>query len=151
VYAAIVIRFTLYGLFGWCAEIVWTAGYDLVAALRARRPIDPRLVGKTYLWMFFIYGGGGLAFEQAHHMLAEWPWAARGAVYMVGCFAVEYATGVLLKVTTGKIPWDYSYARWHVHGLIRLDYTPVWFAFGLLLEEAERVIQAIEPALGAAF
>lgn len=132
-------RFLVYGAFGWCAEILWTSLYALVSALRAGKAIDWRLAGTSYLWMFPIYGGGGLLFEQAHALIAAWPWAARGAVYMVGCFAVEYATGWVIKLITGKIPWDYSYSRWHVHGLIRLDYVPVWFAFGLLLEQVERV------------
>jgi uncharacterized membrane protein len=125
-------------MFGWSAEIVWTAAYAVVVALRSGRPIDRRLSGKTYLWMFPIYGLGGFAFEAAHAQLAAWPWALRGLVYMFGCFTVEYAAGALIKLATGQIPWDYSYARLHVHGLIRLDYAPVWFGFGLALELVER-------------
>ncbi len=132
-------RFLIYACFGWCAEIVWTACYAVGEAVRARRAIDWRLAGRTYLWMFPIYGGGGLAFEVAHARVAGWPWPARGAIYMLGCFVIEYVTGWIIKRITGKIPWDYSYARWHVHGLIRLDYAPVWFAFGLILEQVERV------------
>jgi uncharacterized membrane protein len=147
------IRFLIYGLFGWCAEIVWTAAYDVGAALRAGQRIDARLAGRTYLWMLPIYGGGGLAFEVAHRALAPhgWPLLARGLIYMVGCFVVEYVSGWIIKQATGRIPWDYSYARWHVHGLIRLDYAPVWFGFGLALEIVERAARAIEPALRAAY
>jgi hypothetical protein len=130
-------RALIYGAFGWSAEIVWTACYDVAAAVRARRKVDLRLVGHTYLWMFPIYVAGGLLFEVAHAAIAAWPWPARGAIYMLGCFAVEYVSGWALRLATGKVPWDYSYARWNVQGVIRLDYAPVWFAFGMMLEWVE--------------
>jgi len=138
-----VLRFVGYGMFGWSAEIAWTAAYALVAALVQRRAVDLRLTGRTYLWMFPIYGAGGFAFESAHAAVAAWPLLARGAVYTAGCFAIEYVSGLLLKRLTGRIPWDYSYARWHLHGLIRFDYVPVWFTFGLLLEQVERVLRRL--------
>jgi len=43
-------RFALYGLLGWCAEVVFTA---IVGLVRRR---DRRLTGQTSLWMFPIYG-----------------------------------------------------------------------------------------------
>jgi uncharacterized membrane protein len=144
-----VIRFVLYGIFGWCAEIIWTASTGAAQALAARRRIDRRLLGYTFLWMFPIYGGGGLLFELVHARVAGWPWPARGVTYMLGCFAVEYAAGWSLNRGTGTIPWDYSHARWNVQGLIRLDYAPVWFGFGLLLESVEQLVRGVEPALWA--
>ena len=97
--------------------------------------------------MLPIYGGGGLLFELVHAAIDGWPWVVRGTVYMVGCFAIEWWSGRALQLASGKIPWDYSYARWNVRGLIRLDYAPVWFAFGLLLERVEVIAKAIESAL----
>ncbi|MCY1065918.1 hypothetical protein OV090_14145 [Nannocystis sp. RBIL2] len=139
------LRFFIYGVIGWAAEIVWTAAYELVTGTR-KDPLDPRvrvrmtpperwkLAGHTYLWMFPLYGMGGLAFEPCHEWIRHWPWPIRGALWAAGIFAVEYAFGRLLRAVSGRCPWDYSYARWHVHGLVRLDYAPVWFAFGLFLE-----------------
>lgn len=141
------IRFLLYGIFGWCVEILWTAGYALVAAIAAGRRPDPKLQGHTYLWMFFVYGGGGMLFEIAHAILAPLPWMVRGTVYMLGCFAVEYATGWAIKQLTGTIPWDYSAKRWQLHGLIRFDYAPAWFVFGLILEQVEVIVKAVDPVL----
>ena len=141
------VRFIVYGIFGWCTEIVWTAGSDAAEAAIARRPLDPRLAGKTYLWMFPIYAFGGLMFEVGHALVGDFAWPLRGLVYTVGIFAVEYLTGWLIQALTGTIPWDYSDRRWNVHGLIRLDYAPAWFAFGLLLEQVEAVARAIEPAV----
>ncbi len=135
------IRFAAYGVFGWCAEIVWTALYDLVADVRAGRAPDARLVGKTYLWMFPIYGGGGLLFERAHAAVGGLAWPVRGLLYTIGCFAVEWIAGWVLRRATGKIPWDYTGKRWHVRGLIRLDYAPVWFVFGMMLEQVAEVLR----------
>ncbi len=141
------IRFVMYGLFGWCTEIVWTACHGMAEDLVAGRRPDVRLAGRTYLWMFPIYAFGGLAFEVAFSFLQVWPWLVRGTVYMLGCFAVEYAAGWAIRRMVGSVPWDYSQARWNVHDLIRLDYAPAWFAFGLLLEVVSRIVGACEPAI----
>ena len=141
------LRFLLFGLFGWCTEIVFTALYGLGEALVARRRVDWALPGTSYLWMLPIYGGGGLLFERAYAVVAELPWPVRGGLYMIGCFVVEYTTGLAIKLVTGKIPWDYSHARFHLHGLIRWDYAPAWFAFGLVLEKVMAWIHAIAQVL----
>jgi Putative ABC-transporter type IV len=150
------LTFLLYGLFGWCAEIVWTAGYDLVSGTRRAegdvvgrvpmtRPERLRLAGRTYLWMLPIYGAGGLCFELVYAQIGPWHWLLRGLVYAVGAFVIEGAAGLLLKALTGRCPWDYSYNRTHIAGVIRLDYTPVWAAFGLVLERVHAVLVSIAP------
>ena len=40
----------------------------------------------------------------------------------------------MLRAVVGEAPWDYSDARHHLHGLIRLDYLPLWAGAGLALE-----------------
>jgi hypothetical protein len=144
--------FVLFALFGWIAEVVWTAMYDFVTGTRraagdsnARVKSPPavrwRLEGKTYLWMFPVYGSAGEMFVRLHAAIASWPWFGRGAIYCAGAFVIEAAAGWILKLLTKRIPWDYSFARWSaLGGAIRLDYAPVWFAFGLILEQVERVI-----------
>jgi uncharacterized membrane protein len=129
----------VYGLVGWAAEVLWTAVADLTAALAAAATSTEtwRLEGRTYLWMLPIYGLGGLAFERVHARLRRWPRAARGALYVVGIFAVEAASGALLRALTGRCPWDYGAARFAVGGLIRLDYAPLWLGFALGLERLD--------------
>ncbi len=159
------LRFLIYGLLGWCGEIVWTAGYDALSGT-TRAPGDTvgrvplgraerlRLSGRTYLWMLPIYGLAAFLFEPAHDAIRALPWPARGAIWAAGIFAVEYAAGWLLARLTGRCPWDYSYARASVGGYIRLDYAPVWFCVGLLLERVHdvlRVLQSIEEPLRKAF
>jgi uncharacterized membrane protein len=135
-------RFVLYGLFGWCTEVVFTALANLVKSVRRRAPVETHLRGHTYLWMLPVYGAGGLAFEIGHRAMADWSWPARGMVYMAGCFAVEYAAGWVIERVTGAVPWDYRASRWSVRGYIRLDYGLLWFGFGMLLE---RFVRAAAP------
>ena len=139
------IRFVLYGLFGWCGEIIWTASWEKITGRQA----DWKLRGTTYLWMFPLYGAAFvLLFEPAHNALRAWPWPVRGLVYMLGFFAVEYASGWLLRRLTGACPWDYTeHSRWQIHGLIRLDYAPVWFVAGLGLEWLHDMLMTLTPAI----
>ena len=85
-------------------------------------------------WMLPIYALLLPLYEPLHNRLRERPRAVRAAAYGCGFLAVEYATGSLLRQATGEAPWDYSYARYHVHGLIRPEYFFLWGAAGLALE-----------------
>jgi len=139
------LRFVLYGLLGWCGEIVFTA-------LPRRWPPDWRLAGHTTLWMFPIYGLIAPLYEPVHTALRAWPWPVRGLIYMVGFMAVEFITGWLLVRLIGRCPWDYAgKTRWHILGLTRLDYAPIWFAVGLGLEPVHDFLLVLTPAIQAAF
>lgn len=138
------IRFILYGLLGWAGEIVWTSVHEKVAG----RQQGWSLRGTTYLWMFPIYGLIAPLYEPAHNRIRERPIWARGLLYMSGFFGVEYAAGWLLRRLTGACPWDYTErSRWHVDGLIRLGYAPVWFSVGLLLEPVHDFLVRLTPAI----
>jgi len=142
------IRLVIYGLLGWCMEIIWTASREKVTGIQT----DWALRGTTYLWMFPIYGASlALLFEPVHDLLRPWPWPLRGSVYVAGIFGVEYATGWLLRRLTGSCPWDYThYSRWHVHGLIRLDYAPAWLIMALGVERIHDFLVTLTPAIEAA-
>jgi len=120
-------RFIIYGLIGWCLEVIWTGVGSLLNG-------DVSLTARTYLWMFPIYGST-ILFEPVHDKIRIWPVWMRGTVWMMLCFAVEDFTGWILREAIGMVPWDYSQAIFNIHGLIRLDYAPVWFAAGLLYEK----------------
>lgn len=142
------IRFVVYGLLGWAMEIVWTATREKIKGIQT----GWRLQGTTYLWMFLIYGGALLLlFEPVHNALRDWPWPLRGLVYVAGIFAVEYATGWLLRRLTGACPWDYTgHSPWSIHGLIRLDYAPAWLVMGLAAEWVHDLLVELTPAVQAA-
>ena len=74
-----------------------------------------------------------------------------GLGYVAGIFAVEYATGWLLRHFTGACPWDYTgHSPWSVHGLIRLDYAPAWLVMGLAAEWVHDFLVTLTPAIQAA-
>ena len=124
-------RFVVYGMLGWCVEIVWTA----LQRFHKGGPERWRLQGHTYLWMFPIYGLLVVLYEPLHNALRATPWPLRALAYAIGFMLVEYVSGWILRRATGRCPWDYTGAsRWQVHGLVRLDYAPAWAVFGLALE-----------------
>ena len=139
-------RFLAYGLAGWCSEIVTTG-------LRSHgRDGDWRLTGTTYLWMLPIYGVAAVLFEPAYAEARrrDLPWPVRGALWTVGIFAVEAATGEAIRQVTGEVPWDYSRPRGrkpeprHWRGLVRPSYAPLWFAVGLGMERLHDLLDRVE-------
>jgi Putative ABC-transporter type IV len=139
-------RAGVYGLAGWCSEVLTTS-------LRSRgRDGDWRLTGTTYAWMLPIYGAAAVLFEPAHDAARRraWPWWQRGLAWTAGIYAVEAASGEVLRAVTGEVPWDYSRPRGrkgepaHWRGLVRPAYAPVWFAVGLGLEQLHDLLERIE-------
>ena len=118
-------KFILCGIIGWCLEIFWTGLHSLQ---KGRRD----LMGQSSLWMFPIYGCAAIIaplskFYKNCHIIV------RGVIYMLHIFFGEYVFGSFLK-KHAMCPWDYSKSKYHVNGLIRLDYAPLWFFAGLLYE-----------------
>ena len=130
------------GVTGWCLEVMFTSVESIIAG-------DWRLMGRTSLLMFPIYGMGALlgpigkyvdrwigdGFGSSGITLKTSDRLVRhGMLYMVLIFVAEYASGALLK-SQGVCPWDYSGRNTNINGLIRLDFAPLWFATGLLFEQ----------------
>jgi len=140
------VRFLIYGLLGWCFEIVWSA----VTEKAWGKQQDWRLVGHSYLWMFPIYGLLAPLGEPAHNFLRPYFWLWRGLAYLLGIWSVEFITGWLIKNLTGKCPWDYSGFPGNFRGIITLEYAPVWFMFGLAFERVHDVFVQLTPAVARA-
>jgi len=140
------IRFILYGLGGWCGEIVFTA---LTESLPNR---DWRLIGRSYLWMFPIYGSIAFLYEPVHDLVRDLLWPIRALIWSLGFTTVELLSGWIIARGTGRCPWDYSEKRWAINAYIRWDYFPVWAIIGLALEPVHdfllRLSPSIEQALG---
>lgn len=110
---------------------------------------DWRLMGKTSLIMFPIYGMGaflgpigsgvdrwiadGSGLEKTTLKMSD-RIIRHGMLYMVLIFTAEYITGSWLKAR-GMCPWDYTGRNSNINGVIRLDFAPLWFATGLLFEQ----------------
>ena len=116
------------GLLGWCMECFWT-GLDSLK----KHSKDKRLLCRTSVWMFPIYGMAAL-FAPISRLLRGVPTILRGMVYTVLIFFGEFFSGSLLKKHK-SCPWDYSKAKYNYKGLIRLDYAPAWFISGLIFEK----------------
>lgn len=115
------------GLLGWLLEITFTA-------FQAFRRRDFRLPGVTSVWMFPIYGLASLLAPLCRFMRRRnLNIIFRGLVYTGIIFTAEFITGTLLS-RRELCPWNYERSRWNVAKVIRLDYTPCWFAAGLLFE-----------------
>lgn len=138
-----IINFCRCGIAGWCLEVMFTSVDSMMAG-------DWRLMGKTSLIMFPIYGMGVLLRPIGQWMdwwLAGIPGAPvpgnglspaarairHGLLYMVLIFTAEYLTGTALNFF-GICPWDYSAWPDQVDGVIRLSFAPLWFGTGLLFE-----------------
>ena len=143
-------RYFLLGCFGWCVEIVFTAVMDswvfIVDDTRSSSSSQNawKLKGVTYLWMHPIYGGGlhlgTMILPMARNQLSL---PLRLLVGVVVCFGVEYVSGYLLRAITGICPWDYTQAKWNMHGLIRLDYAPAWTVLSYLVEWLTDMLDSI--------
>lgn len=113
------------GLAGWCMEILFTALHSL-----QRREF--KLMGNTSVWMFPIYGCGAFI-APLSRLLSRRNVLIRGGTYMCLIYLMEYLSGHALQ-RRHLCPWDYHRSRFHIKGLIRLDYAPLWFGAGLLFE-----------------
>ncbi len=137
------IRFFIYGLLGWCFEVVWTAVTEKAWGEQA----DWRLVGRTSLWMFPLYGLLAPLGEPVHDALRSLPWVIRGTAYLLAMWAIEFASGWALRQLIGRCPWDYSSFRANIQGLVALEYAPVWFIFGLTFERLHDALVLLTPSL----
>jgi uncharacterized membrane protein len=120
-------RFVIYGLVGWCSEILWTGLGSFVKG-------DWTLIGFSSIWMFPIYGMLVLI-EPIHERIRYMPVIIRGGVYTLLIYAGEFLSGFLLLAILGKCPWNYGVDKYSILGIITLKYIPVWFVYGLLFEK----------------
>lgn len=118
-------KFLLCGLAGWCMEILFTSFGALLYG-------DARLLGRTSIWMFPIYGMAALI-SPIYIKIKHWPVLLRGLFYGVAIMVGEFISGSVLRFF-GVCPWDYSDSFLNIDGLVRLDYYPLWVCAGLVFE-----------------
>lgn len=120
-------RAALYSVVGFSYEVAFSALHDLVRGKDVRFRTSP--------WMLPIYALIEPLYQPLHDALrGRVPAPARAAIYGLGIMSVEYATGRALRSALGEAPWDYTYAKRHIDGLVRPDYFPFWAGAGLALE-----------------
>ena len=114
-------------------EVLWTG-------LGALKNKNFKLSSNTSLWMFFIYGMV-IFLEPFFRLTAQFNFILRGLIYASLILAGEFITGTMLK-RADICPWDYSATRYHVKGVIRVDYFPAWAAAGLIFEQLYWILVA---------
>jgi hypothetical protein len=137
-------RFGMYAVLGWGIEVCFTAGKDLLTGVG-----DERLRGESYVWMAPIYGVGALAGEAVHGAVRGRPMWQRGVAYALTFFAVEAASGEVLRRSIGDVPWGESYRGYADNlgdGLIRLSYAGNWAVAGLALERVAPYLRRLTLA-----
>jgi hypothetical protein len=129
-------EFLLFGFLGLGLEDAFTAALDFFNGE------NPHLMGHSSLLYFAFYGLTPLVFLALRSLVFPLPLLARGLLYTLCAFAAEYAAMGALRLAFGSSPSEKSYyrSRWNVHGLIRLDFAPAWFAGCLFLESAFRAL-----------
>lgn len=154
---------------GMLGEVLFTSVVDLVAPgflkswnVHGKRPMaqeaptwrplrDRRLVGYTFLWMVPVYAVTALVYVPLHEVLAPLPGAARAIATALYFFAIEFAFGLGYRTIIGVCPWDYSYSRWSILGVIRLDFAPIWLGVACLVEPRWSKILQLAQAAAAIF
>ncbi len=115
-----------------CGLIGWTMELFFSSMKTWSETSDRRMIGRTSLIMFPIYGAAA-ALKPLALRLRQGPLLLRGGIYTGLIYTGEYLSGKFLK-KHGMCPWDYSHAKYNIDGVIRLDYAPVWFTLGLVFE-----------------
>ena len=123
------LRFYLYGVQGFCYEVIFTAFFDFFV-----HDAGWELKGHSSISSFFIYGICGFMIEHLYVFLyykhgIQWYW--REPIYLIIVYCWEFSTGLLLR-QFNACPWDYSHYPYNLMGLITLLYAPGWLFLGLV-------------------
>lgn len=129
-----IIAFSLFSCVGITGEIFFTSFYTNINSFLQGGLWDWSLQGRSYIWMFFIYGFASLFFPFAMDKMKTVPLFFRLLVYAVGIYIAEFTSGFLLEKITGRCPWHYTEGL-QIAGYIRLDYLPAWMLFAFMLEK----------------
>lgn len=127
-------KYVVYGSLGICLEIFWTGFRSLMNQ-------DYTMEGRTYIWMFFIYGLATFL-EPIHERIRGQNFILRGFFYMILIYIVEFLTGLLLRAFIGQCPWNYT-GNGSIDGLITISFAPLWFGLGLLLEKVHDFLNSL--------
>ncbi len=127
-------KYVVYGSLGICLEIFWTGFRSLINQ-------DYTMEGRTYIWMFFIYGLA-VFLEPIQEKIRGQNLILRGFIYMILIYIVEFLTGLLLRAFIGQCPWNYT-GNGSIDGLITISFVPLWFGLGLLLEKVHDFLNSL--------
>lgn len=125
--------FISFGCLGITTEIFFTSIMDFIFKINEGVNLDYKFEGKSYIWMFFIYGLGSVIFPIIYNKVKSINLILRLLIYSLIIFLIEFISGFILDKLTGNCPWEYK-SGLAICGYIRLDYVFFWMGFGFLLE-----------------
>lgn len=127
----------IFSFIGVGLEVFWTSIIDYV------KTRNPRLEGKSYFWVFFVYGIVPFVYLIVLNWFGSTSIFVRGILYMILFYLLEFISGYTLKIIFGVSPWNYSGYKINLFGkkiksdflgVICLNYLPVWYIYGILGE-----------------
>lgn len=130
----IILSFILVGI---TLEVFWTSILD---SIRTR---NPKLTGKTYLWMFPIYALVPFIFLFGLKYFQDINIFIKAFIYMFMFYTLEFITGYIIRKIVGVSPWNYrgynikifgKEYKANYKGLICLEYAPIWYLYGIMGE-----------------
>ncbi len=130
------ILFLVFSFFGVGVEVFFSSIHDYI------RFRDISFKGRSYLWMFPMYGAWGLIIEPLYRLIYFIPFVFRGLIYMAVIFAGEFIYGFILKLIIKKCPWEYR-GRGALMGVVNMKYLPFWLVFGYISELIYRAVISI--------
>lgn len=117
----------LYSFFGVGIEVFFTSIHDYF------KTKDIRLKGRSYFWMFFVYGAYGLLIDPLYKAISSFHFILRALIYMAVIFLGEFIFGLFFKFILKKCPWEYKTGI-TIMGIVKINYLPFWMIFGIVSE-----------------
>ena len=97
------ILFLIFSFFGEVgAEVFFSSIHDYI------RYRDIAFKGRSYLWVFSLYGIWGIIISPLYNLIEPIPFVIRGFIYLAVIFIGEFIYGYILKLTIKKCPWEYK-------------------------------------------
>lgn len=130
------LEMVLYAVLGLGFEVIFTSITDF------RKDKRGFLMGYSSLWYAPLYAFAPLFLHLTNGWLFTQSFWLRGVIYALVIWLCEYAGMWLLRKLLGASPSEEHYykSRWHIHGLIRLDYFPAMVMMGWAFEVFFRML-----------
>jgi len=123
----VIFFFVLFGIIGISAEIFVSAILEFI------KTKNKKFLGHSSPWMFFVYGSAYFIILFGTTYLMNLNIFIRALIYMFIFYLMEFVSGSILK-KFNAIPWDYSNFKYNFKGIITLEFAPLWFFGGIILE-----------------
>lgn len=127
-------RFFAYGCAGLLIETFFTGAHQVLLG-------NWHATTRSYLWMFLVYGLGGILYDLLDR--TGWNRLVVAFAYVPIIYAQELLWGLLFKATIG-CPWSYEPSSWAPLGLINFRYAGFWFLLSYFFVPVRQFLRKIQ-------